>query len=350
MEHNSINKSDEAGRPIEAIQENRETRLDAIDAPPGWTYNPSAWPQRVPVISIALLNGAIAAYLAVCQIWFHGQAWDPFFGNGTQRVLTSSISQAFPVSDAALSAGAYLLEAIFGALGDACRWRTKPWLVLSFDLLVLPLFLTSIGLMILQPVVVHAWCGLCLAMLVGMLLMVPLALDEAIAALQFLFRSYQRNQSLSALWHVFWHGEKSTQGQADVTASESIPRPLPRVAAAIAGFTPPWNLVVCCAIGLGCLVAPSALHADWDAATSLYVTGALAIAFSTLAMAEVARSLRFALMFCGVWLLIFAPWTLLGASAGLKIVEMLMGAALMALSYPRGRVHERYAGWERFML
>ena len=318
------------------------------DVPPGWTYNPSAWPQRLPVISIALLNGAIAAYLAVCQIWFHGAAWDPFFGNGTQRVLTSSVSQAFPVSDAALGAGAYLLEAIFGVLGDARRWRSKPWLVLSFGLLVLPLFLTSIALMIMQPIVVHAWCGLCLVMLAGMLLMVTLALDEVIAALQFLLHAYQRHQSLESLWRTFWHGETSEDRQGDA-ASEGSAHQQSHIATPFTGFTPPWNLGACFTLGLGCLFMPSALHANWEAAASLYVTGALIIAFSALAMAEVARGLRFALMLWGVWLLVFAPWTLLGAPADLRVVEMLIGTALMTLSYPRGRVRQKYAGWERFM-
>ena len=187
MEHKRINTLAIAEHGIESHLKSEGGLQDYKDAPPGWTYNPSAWSQRFPIIGIALLNGAIAAYLAVCQIWFHGAAWDPFFGNGTQRVLTSSVSQAFPVSDAALGAGAYLLEASFGVLGEAQRWRSKPWLVLSFGLLVLPLFLTSIGLMILQPIVVHAWCGLCLVMLVGMLLMVPLALDEVIATLRACF-------------------------------------------------------------------------------------------------------------------------------------------------------------------
>ncbi len=318
------------------------------DAPPGWTYNPSAWPQRRPIIALALLNCGIAGYLAVCQTWFHGAAWDPFFGNGTQRVLTSSISQTFPVSEAALGAAAYLLEAILGTLGNTRRWRTRPWLALSFGLLMLPLFLTGIGLLILQPIVVHAWCSLCLAMLAGMLLMVPLALDEVIATLQFLLGSYQRHRSLSTLWRAFWHGEEGENRQ-DAVAAEAGARASSHASSPFTGFTPTWSLVSCLALGLGCLFAPAVLGADWDAASSLYVTGALIVTVSTLAMAEVARSLRFALMFCGVWLLVFAPWTLLGASAALKIVEMLMGAALMGLSYPRGHIRREYAGWERFM-
>ena len=36
-------------------------------APTGWSYNPSAWPQRVPIIVLALIGAAIASYLAAYQ-------------------------------------------------------------------------------------------------------------------------------------------------------------------------------------------------------------------------------------------------------------------------------------------
>ena len=139
---------------------------------------------------------------------------------------------------------------------------------------------------------------------------------------------------------------KDRQGDAALEVGTHHPS---QVATPFMGFTPTWNLVVCFVLGVGCLILPPVLHANWEAAASLYVTGALVIAFSALAMAEVARALRFTLMLWGVWLLVFAPWTLLGTPADLRVVEMLIGAALMTLSYPRGPVRQKYAGWERFM-
>ena len=47
---------------------------------------------------------------------------------------------------------------------------------------------TSIVLVILQPVGVGAWCTICLFTAVVMLLMVPPAIDEVVAAMQFLRR------------------------------------------------------------------------------------------------------------------------------------------------------------------
>jgi hypothetical protein len=81
----------------------------------------------------------------------------------------------------------------------------------------------------------------------------------------------------------------------------------------------------------------------------MYVTGALVVTFSTLAMAEAVRSLRFLLMPAGIWLLVFGPWTVQGETAGLKILQVLLGAGLLALSYRRGRIRERYADWQCFL-
>ncbi len=322
-------------------------RGDPLGSPPGWTYNPSARRQRLPILILALLNCGIAGYLAVCQIVYHGHAWDPFFGDGTLRVLTSEVSRAFPVSDAALGAAAYLLEAIFCMWGDGHRWRSKPWLALSFGLVVLPLSVVSVVLMILQPVVVHAWCSLCLAQTAGMLLMVPLALDEVVASIQFLMHAYQRNPSLALLWHLFRHGEVGEDRQDASNAASAFPSSLRTL---FAGFTPTWSLAACLALGLGCMITPAVLHVDRDVSAGMYVTGALVIGVSTLAMAEVARILRFVLMLGGFWLLVFGPWTVHDAPAVLNCIDILSGGALIALSYPRGRIRERYADWNRFVL
>jgi energy-converting hydrogenase Eha subunit A len=72
--------------------------LPRPEIPPGWSYNPSAWLQRAPVIALGLLSFFIARYLGAFQLGYIGQVWDPFFGDGTQRVLTSSVSRAWPGS------------------------------------------------------------------------------------------------------------------------------------------------------------------------------------------------------------------------------------------------------------
>jgi uncharacterized membrane protein len=131
--------------------------------PPGWSYNPSSWSERVPLIVLAVVGGSIATYLALYQTGVVNSVWDPFFGTGSQTILKSSVSRILPIPDAALGALGYVLDAVSGAIGGKDRWRTMPWIVIVFGIAVGPLGLVSILLVILQPVLFHAWCTLCLA-------------------------------------------------------------------------------------------------------------------------------------------------------------------------------------------
>ena len=173
----------------------------APDVPPGWDYNPAAWSQRLPIVGLALAGFGIATYLALYQLRVVPAVWEPFFGDGSRRVLDSALSRAFPVPDAALGAFGYLLDAVGGAVGGPRRWRTMPWLVVLFGLAVGPLGVVSIALVIAQPLVVGAWCTLCLASAVASLLMIGPAMDEVLASLQYLRRV--RAAGLP-FWPHFW--------------------------------------------------------------------------------------------------------------------------------------------------
>lgn len=126
--------------------------------------SPSAWSRRVPVIGLALIGCAVASYLAAAQLGIVGRVWDPIFGPASSHaVLFSSISQMLPVPDAALGAVTYALEAGLAAVGGTDRWRRDPWLVLAMGGLLALLALASVALVLIQPLVVHAGCTLCLA-------------------------------------------------------------------------------------------------------------------------------------------------------------------------------------------
>ena len=132
--------------------------------PPGWSYNPSAWAQRLPIILLALLGLYVSRYLAGYQLGHIPALWDPFFAgsptdprNGTEEIVTSWISTALPVSDAALGGYTYLLEILTGLVGSRRRWRTAPWLVLLFGLMIVPLGMTTILFIVIQPVVLGTW-------------------------------------------------------------------------------------------------------------------------------------------------------------------------------------------------
>ena len=108
------------------------------DVPPGWDYNPAAWSQRLPIVALALVGAIVAGYLALFQYGVVSTVWEPFYGGGSERILTSRLSFALPIPDAALGAIAYLADAVTGVIGSPSRWRTKPWIVVLFGLLVGP--------------------------------------------------------------------------------------------------------------------------------------------------------------------------------------------------------------------
>src|SRR5581483_12523041 len=142
-----------------------------------------------PIIALAIISFFASRYLASFQLGHISGVWDPVFGDGTRRVLTSEVSRAWPISDAGLGSISYLLEALMGFMGGQDRWRTMPWMVTFFGILVVPLGTVSIVLIILQPLAVGAWCSLCLLAAIAMLAMIPATLDEVVAMAQFLIQA-----------------------------------------------------------------------------------------------------------------------------------------------------------------
>lgn len=121
------------------------------DAPPGWSYNPSTWSQRLPLVGAATVG--------------------------------------------------YLADAVTGAVGGTRRWKTMPWIVILFGIAVGPLGIVSIALVMSQPLVVGAWCTLCLASAVISVVMIGPATDEMLASLQHVKRQSDLGHSK---WKTFW--------------------------------------------------------------------------------------------------------------------------------------------------
>lgn len=100
--------------------------------PPGWNYNPSAWPQRLPVVVFTLVGLGIATYLALYRYDVFVTVWEPFFGDGSRVILDSQVSNlielylGLPITDAVLGAFGYVLDALTGVIGGNRRRRTMP--------------------------------------------------------------------------------------------------------------------------------------------------------------------------------------------------------------------------------
>jgi hypothetical protein len=88
-----------------------------------------------------------------------------------------------------------MLEIITGLVGSSRRWRTMPWLVLLFGIMIVPLGAISIFFIIIQPIVIGTWCTLCLIAAAAMLLQIPYSFDELVATTQFLLRRRRRGRS-----------------------------------------------------------------------------------------------------------------------------------------------------------
>ena len=171
------------------------------DIPPGWKHNPATIRERLPIVLLALGGFAIASYLAAYQLELIDTVWEPFFGDGSETILNSSVSHVLPIPDAALGAFGYLADAVAGIIGGKFRWQRMPWIVVLFGVAVGPLGVVSIMLVIFQPVLFDAWCTLCLASAVISLVMIGPAADEVLASLQYLKR---RKDEGASLWRAFW--------------------------------------------------------------------------------------------------------------------------------------------------
>lgn len=173
--------------------------------PPGWSGNPSSWGQRLPIVALAILGAAVAGYLSLFQFGLVARVWEPFFGDGSRAILTSSVSRVLPIPDAALGCIGYIVDAVTGVIGGRARWRRMPWIVVLFGLAVGPLGAISILLVVMQPVLFGEFCTLCLFTAFISVLMIGPALDELLASLQHLKRVRVNGGSV---WHAFW-GRKS---------------------------------------------------------------------------------------------------------------------------------------------
>lgn len=310
--------------------------MDGPTSPPGWSYNPSTWVQRAPIIGLAFVSLLASRYLAAFQLEHIVAAPDPFFGSGTEDILLSDVSRAFPISDAGLGAVTYAVELLSTFMGGSDRWRSMPWMVLMFGVLILPLGVASIVLVTLQPVMVGTWCTLCLFTAATMLLMIPFAVDEVVAMAQFMADVRRRGDSM---WQNFWRG-----GTMEADGHREPNEAAGAIASGRAGITVPWTLAASALIGLGIMAAPSLLGIGGAGADQLWIAGPLVTTASVIATAEVLRSARFANLALAIWIGITAVFATDGAAT---LLVMLAAITLAVLAVPRGGVRHHYGMWDR---
>ena len=292
--------------------------------PPGWSYNPSSWPQRLPILLLALIGWLASRYMAAYQLGYIDHIEDPFFGDGTVKVITSAISQKFPVPDAGLGALAYSLELIATCKGGERRWRTEPWMVILFGLLAIPVSLTSVCLILLQPLIVGSWCSFCLLTAFCMLTLVVLSIDEVTAVLQYLIRSKEK-----PFWQLLFEGGPCQQASEDrkTPSLQASWSELGR--AAKWGVTLPWNLLASVGMGMVVMAFPNQLQIEGTLANVDHIFGPLTIVISMISLSEITRKVRLLnLLFAAIILIValFEGHLIAHASASLLIGLMAIRA------------------------
>ncbi len=318
------------------------------EQPPGWSYNPSSWPQRSIMIAAGFAGWLVSRYVAMFQLGYIDQVWDPFFAEGSRLVLTSKMSEALPISDGALGTFAYTLEFLMGWMGSPSRWRTMPWMVALFGILVIPLGLVHIFLVASQPVIIGEWCTMCLLAAAIMLPMIPLEIDEVIAMMQFMKKKKREGMSL---WMTFWKGGTVDGGGSDKRTPEMIafPRqPMKVTASMFWGMTFPVTLVITTLIGVWLMGAPAVLETQKPMMDVTRICGALAITISVVCMGEPLRLGRYLNLLVGATL-IMAPF-LAGGGTTLSLMNSLAaGILLIVLSIPRGPINESFSTWDKLV-
>lgn len=323
------------------------------DRPLRWSYNPSSWPQRWIMILTGFLGWIVSRYLATYQLGYSNYVWDPFFGfaEGTQRVLDSNMSHAWPISDAGLGALSYTFEFLMGWMGSSSRWRTMPWMVTFFGILVIPLGLTHIILVISQPVVVGAWCTMCILAAAIMLPMIPLEVDEVFAMVQHLKEAKRRGDRNGSLWLIFWKGGSGQQYKVDERSPpllELPDKPKKVLLSSIWGLSFPWTLVTCSIVGAWLMFSPAILGAEKFLSDLEHLIGALVIVVSVISMGEIVRVGRYLNLLLAA-LLVSLPWFFTSVEISQAINIVISGILVSALSWPLGRIKEHYGPWQKYI-
>ncbi|MGV3529331.1 MAG: vitamin K epoxide reductase family protein [Flavisolibacter sp.] len=321
------------------------------EVPPGWSYNPSSWPQRWIMIVLGFFGFVVSRYLAGFQLGYITSVWDPFFGKSSEQVLNSAMSHALPVSDAAVGTLAYTFEFLMGFMGSPSRWRTMPWMVAFFGILVIPLGLVHIFLVVSQPVTVGAWCFFCLLAAGIMLPMIPLEVDEVFAMGQHMVQAKRRGDKF---WTVFWKGGMPFENNKDTRSPElmTLNRQFTKVfSASVWGMPVPWSLFLSLIIGVAVVVLPAVTGQPIQSSFSdiNHIGGAIVVVVSVISMGEVVRSFRYTNVLAGLALALL-PWIMTDAGMWLKLVNGIAGVAVALLALPKGQVKEQYGLWTKHIV
>src|SRR5690606_9315687 len=164
------------------------------------------------------------------------------------------------------------------------RWRTMPWMVFVFGLLIIPLGVVSVSFIIIQPPLIGALCTLCIVQSAVTVVLIPYSIDEVLATAQYLWRAKNAGEPF---WRTFWMGGPALS--EDQTPHPDLARPATNVIRDFVsgGVNYPWTLVLSTALGVLLLTTPLLVGTEPPLYFSDHVVGCLVIMIAVTAMAEV---------------------------------------------------------------
>jgi uncharacterized membrane protein len=114
------------------------------------------------LVCLAIVGLLISLDLGAFQLGLAGPPWEPLFGDGSRRVLTSDLSRLLPMPDAVAGAGAYFAEALLGAVLVLRPFGIHP---AAYALAAIASIGAAVGAALVgyQLLVVRAACTLCIA-------------------------------------------------------------------------------------------------------------------------------------------------------------------------------------------
>ena len=109
------------------------------------------------------------------------------------------------------------------------------------------------------------------------------------------------------------------------------------------------TLALSAGLGAWLMFAPAVFGTSGAAAINDPLVGPLVITVSVMALAEIGRTVRWLNVPLGLWLLA-APWLLDGITPGARWNDLAVGVLLIALAGPRGKITERFGGFNRYIV
>lgn len=93
--------------------------------PPRWSYNPSSWRQRFPIIILAFMGFLMARYLSAFQLGHMKEVWDPFLVTGPKKFSLQIFQNGFLFQMRGLAPGLiywmlYQVQSGVPGVGDPC--------------------------------------------------------------------------------------------------------------------------------------------------------------------------------------------------------------------------------------